>query len=51
MTWHLFFLKLELFISAIVTVSWANDSIVTPTLLQSSVGCEQHASQPLLVPS
>jgi hypothetical protein len=36
-----------------VAVSWANGSIVNPTLMPSSVGCEKHAIQPtpLLVPS
>ncbi len=36
-----------------VTVGWANGSIVNPTLMPSSVGCEKHATQatPLLVPS
>ena len=36
-----------------VAVGWANGSIVNPTLMPSSVGCEKHATQPtpLLVPS
>jgi hypothetical protein len=28
-----------------VSVGWANGSIVNPTLMPSSVGCEKHASQ------
>ncbi len=36
-----------------VTVGWTNGSIVNPTLMPSSVGCEKHETQPtpLLVPS
>ena len=36
-----------------VAVGWANGSIVNPTLMPSSVGCEKHAAQstPPLVPS
>ncbi len=35
-----------------IAVGWANGSIVNPTLIPSSVGCEKHAAQPtpLLVP-
>ncbi len=29
-----------------VAVGWANGSIVNPTLMPSSVGCEKHAAQP-----
>ena len=29
-----------------VAVAWANGSIVNPTLMPSSVGCEKHATQP-----
>jgi|GEM_PF-3161696 len=36
-----------------VAVGWANGSIVNPTLMPSSMGCEKHSAQPtpLLVPS
>ena len=38
--------------SALVTVGWANGSIVNPTLRPSSVGCKKQATQAtqLLVP-
>ena len=32
-----------------VAVGWANGSIVNPTLMPSSVGCEKHAAQPCMI--
>jgi hypothetical protein len=29
-----------------IAVGWANGSIVNPTLMPSSVGCEKYAAQP-----
>ena len=29
-----------------ISVGWANGSIVNPTLMPSSVGCQKHATQP-----
>ena len=35
----------------VVTVGWANGSIVNPTLMPSSLGCEKHVTQATTVHS